>query len=452
MNKKLLKALLSITCGLGIVGTIPTIASSCGCSNKIEYRCRLSQLSGSLSSITTQGDYIDFKIDEPVGKGAKSRKNNYHQVSFKILCGKTWDQISKYFADDFDPYSSDTKYNGLHFDEKSNFWHFGFKISDNLKDRFKVRLQISNTIDGIVSVSSMYTLNFHPEEESGKVEVGLVEDYSFYFNNEKIKDIKQEYGSDQAYRIHLAKDVFNVSSEINVGPNESSTAALNEWRNYVDDLLNNPTDKTFFNTNRSNFLAYVTTVEAFNAAWRIHEHTIENDSLTVLDYTNDGEWVNKQTITDASQLEDIAFSIDISSISNKGDTRGNMLTDLTFTVLKDSTDQEFEGVSLPRTDGDDDEWHGKDEKFYSLAVTSGLSGLYLESSIHDEQHDGWISKAMVFGLCFSGDVKYEIPSSSEIPSVQGCLQTITFGCVNLDGVKNFLETFFPKIPNIVVTK
>lgn len=30
MNKKLLKALLSITCGLGIVGTIPTIASSCG--------------------------------------------------------------------------------------------------------------------------------------------------------------------------------------------------------------------------------------------------------------------------------------------------------------------------------------------------------------------------------------------------------------------------------------
>lgn len=64
MNKKLIKTIASITCGLGITATIPFIASSCGSSSKeelsISYTDEASKDLGRVSGNESTTDHVVY--------------------------------------------------------------------------------------------------------------------------------------------------------------------------------------------------------------------------------------------------------------------------------------------------------------------------------------------------------------------------------------------------------
>ncbi len=279
MNKKLIKTLASVVCGLGVITSIPFVSTSCGkTSSDTEPTTPYLSLSDGIDAeICGIGDYVDFTIlDEPVSPITGDKSKNGHTCDkFTpqfIDTSSVYDPTAfrEYFDNHFWPevegeYTGEGKVTyenpfptyGFYYDKANDLWHFMFKVKKDIDMNFYINFSVVIGVplneDG--SEKNMINTNkqrltFYNSAPKPVLVPGQISELTLNFSTKQTatpstfaKGLSAELPSDTGL----------------VAPANKTIRGWADW--FSQDVINSSNDKV--NKYRSNIYAYLCAMEQY---------------------------------------------------------------------------------------------------------------------------------------------------------------------------------------------
>lgn len=432
--KKITKSLLScLICS-------PLILTSFSCSKEqtIEKKCDVIFESGSNSSLSRAGDYVDYLIDESYNPGTHSRWENghsYNDLSIISVDGDvTQEDVEQCFgsADGgynpwYDSGNPEDKFNewpeyGFFYDYKADNgigrWHLKFHILNDVVKSFTLKLNFINVIyvndkmeHGVISYSKDLYFYFHAPNVHNKVEGNSLKNVDYQFSNKNVKDD----GSDVLKEIAIN---LNSSFDISTSPDDKT---MKGWANFLVDSVESGSCSQY----RSNIISLLSIIEGYIFEYNM----LYSDNLYYYAHWDNSKqkwfYTEKDLLTPA-QREKITIDSCVEKAENQAN--GFITFSLQQTILENDTEQVSSIIQVNKNNTSDQ------YVFTSHSFSSGVYGVYLSCLPN--------SSSSMFQVTKSGDYKWEIFNNSEIKIFSPTFNFITNGCTNKEGAKSLLHVIF----------
>lgn len=363
MTKKLIKIIASIACGLGIVSSVPFVAS---CKSNSSQNPTQDYVSVTLTKccdreLSGVDDFVDYVIDEPTSPSFGNKEHNGHDVNYfepQSVIGKDFtysaDSMRPYFVNNFwpesqgeydkpdkVPYTSLFPTYGFYYDKENDVWHFMFKLAKAIPWDFNISFTISVGVpqssdqdDKRFYVTNSETLYFYPSDDSKTktVEVGNLTSVTYKFNTVFFGDPDHKTPS------QIASELKANMDSITTGP---TTTTYRGWADWLTKTIINSTDPKI-NIYRSNILAYLFVMEQYcffeelanPAIFKYNEEAFKYSDYQIVkrENENDAYWKGTgKTLTDTI-ANTINGTIHI-SFSKSNDDPSTTQKDITFLLL-----------------------------------------------------------------------------------------------------------------------
>ncbi len=475
MNKKLIKTIASVACGIGIVSSIPFV-SSCKSSPSQNYvSVKLAQ--GCDRELSGEGDFVDYIIDEPVSPGYHNREHNGHDVSQfepQSVIGQdfkyTADSMRPYFVnnfwpesegiytgDDKVPYTQEFPTYGFYYDKANDQWHFMFKLAKAIPWDFNIKFSISvgvpqssNPDDKEFYVTNSETLYFYPSDDSKtkSIEVGNLTSVTYKFNTDFFAN------ENHTTPAKIATDLKAKMDNITTGPTTKTYRGWADW--LTQEIINSSNPE--INKYRSNILSYLFVMEQYCFFEELSDpskFSYEETPLNISDYrtsTRHTDGLHYWSMGD-SLTQEIADTINGTihiSFSKNNDDPSTSEKDITFSVVNSFTSNDsffgdtpidgliyWKGASLNNSPI---EWRVMAN---AATISKGMgSQIRCIGADGDPQANFFIIDIENFDTAFPDGGRED---------TFGSFNYITHWCINKQGIIDLLQPLFPNL-NIDVTE
>lgn len=276
MNKKLIKSILSVACGLGISTSIPFLSTSCGSnSSSSKNFCKLTLVGGTSAALTKKGNFVDYAINQPISARSHDRSANWVEIGpnslkfYDIESGHTeeecWNAIYEKNTDNWFKYiASDDNGKGM--------WHLYIECKTEMTFSFSMQFRVlggtQEMIGGVMHdstiVSDICDLRFFPEHPQNPVkEIGDLENITYTINKNNYSQFTPEW---------IANDLNSKWTDVNDSaistwfndniesfPGKPTTL---DWSNFIDTFVDSQNES--INKIRANFLGFLEVLEVAN--------------------------------------------------------------------------------------------------------------------------------------------------------------------------------------------
>ncbi len=472
MNKKLIKTIASVTCGLGIIGSIPFITTSCG--NKNEEAVSLELVSECDYELSGEGDYVDFIINEPVSPIYHDRAHNGHTTSHFIpedadfrysadsmrdyFVNHFWPESeSEYTGSDKVPYTEENPTYGFYYDKANDKWHFMFKLAEDIPYDFNIQFSVqvgvpmSKDSEGNdvkdFRLTNECNLVFFPKNGAGssEVAVGNIKSITYKFTNQSVNG--QSF--DEVSLSNIATKLMAIIPD-EVLPNAPEDKTRLGWANwFTNDILNSPNVQ--INNYRSNILGFLYVAELYNFFKELHDPSqflYGDDPLKYEDYFDaimcrtsvekDGGYSNYHPYNE-ERAKTLNGTVHLSYVTNSDnpDTEENdiQLSVVNYLTIPDREESNFlQGVIYGYDYGMMKDPH-KDRVILNSVVKSNGLGAYVQN--YNSRGDFFIVDVEKIDTIFD--------NTGNKGQLDGTFNYITHWCTYNEGIEELLNALFPSL-------
>lgn len=480
MNRKIIKTITSVACGLGIVSSIPFVTSCKSGSSQNYASVKLVQ--GCDRELSGEGDFVDYIIDEPVSPGYHNREHNGHDVSQfapQSVIGQdfkyTADSMRPYFVnnfwpesegiytgDDKVPYTQEFPTYGFYYDKANDQWHFMFKLAKAIPWDFNIKFSItigvpqsSDPDDKKFYITNSETLYFYPSDDSKtkSIEVGNLTSVTYKFNTNFFAN------ENHITPAKIATDLKAKMDNITTGP---TTKTYRGWADWLTETIINSSDPEI-NKYRSNILSYLFVMEQycfFEELYDPSKFSYDGTTFNISDYQivnrdtslNDQYWSNTGKTLTREIADTINGTIHI-SFAKSNDDPSTPQKDVSFSVLNSFTSNYSEYFGKGPIDG------------FGFKVRNSTDFLLNPVETRIMANAAMISKGMGSQIRSIGSTSYSqanffiidienfdtaFPDGGREDTF-GSFNYITHWCINKQGIIDLLQPLFPNL-NIDVTE
>ncbi len=447
--------------GCLLVGSIPAISNSC--SKPIDMTpcfLDLKLLSGSSTSLSKKGDYVDFLIYEPVSPAVGNRSVNNHNILkfdiFSLDSSVTKAKITKeYFAKGFDPwsdrkededFSAEWPRQGFHYDKENDEWHFKFKLKKDISEFFTINMQLLDDIIYFQNPDSGWKdsegrtkelkLEFHPvNSDTSGIKDGEISYTNLSFDSSAFLVNETEKKKALSSIANTLKYQFTDKPAL---PEDKTKAG---WMSWLNSIIKSEKYLPLL----PNFVGFLTTYNAFNF---IYECYNSNRNVHLYNYeynwtTKSGFIVKDNKTLDESFIKNLNLQINFKDIV-ADDTRHDLISSDAQVIITSNPNanqkNEIEGLWLDKNEFDEE--LDNNPSLYSHIV--GSRGLGLSITPTYTAHSG-VNSEVVHGCNFEiygGVIESTMHNTLDIHNPFGF---VTSGCYNNVGLSEFIKTIFPNI-------